>query len=67
MKEMFIISLPNEVRECFELIANSLFEKIKLNLTKSQTLTELRDTLLPKLMSGEIRLKDAEREMGAAI
>ena len=67
MKEMFIISLPNEVREFFELIANSLFEKIKLNLTKSQTLTELRDTLLPKLMSGEIRLKDAEREVEAAV
>ena len=67
MKEMLIISPPDEVRECFEQIANSLFEKIKLNLSNSQTLTELRDTLLPKLMSGEIRLKDAEREVEAAI
>ena len=27
---------------------------------ENQTLAELRDTLLPKLMSGEIRVKDAE-------
>lgn len=34
---------------------------------QNQTLAELRDTLLPKLISGEIRVKDAEREVEAAI
>jgi type I restriction enzyme S subunit len=29
--------------------------------SENRTLTELRDTLLPKLMSGEIRVRDAER------
>ncbi|WPB91175.1 restriction endonuclease subunit S [Streptomyces malaysiensis] len=29
--------------------------------TESRTLAELRDTLLPKLISGQIRIKDAER------
>ena len=67
MKEMMILSPPNEVRERFEQIANSLFEKIKLNLSESQTLAELRDTLLPKLMSGEISVKDAERQVEGAI
>lgn len=67
MKEMMIVSPPNEVRERFEQIANSLFETIKLNLFESQTLAELRDTLLPKLMSGEIRVKDAELEVEAAV
>ena len=33
-----------------------LFEKINKNKTQIRTLTALRDTLLPKLMSGEIRL-----------
>lgn len=28
------------------------------NLTENQTLTQLRDTLLPKLISGEVRLKE---------
>ena len=28
---------------------------------ESQSLAELRDTLLPRLMSGEIRVRDAEK------
>ncbi len=31
---------------------------------ESPTLTALRDTLLPKLISGELRVKDAERLAG---
>ncbi|MEY8832853.1 restriction endonuclease subunit S [Phaeobacter italicus] len=37
-----------------------LFEKVLANSNENQTLAEMRDLLLPKLMSGEIRLKDAE-------
>lgn len=33
-----------------------LFDKIKANRSQIRTLTTLRDTLLPKLMSGEIRV-----------
>ena len=36
---------------------SSLFEKIIFNLGQIQTLENLRDTLLPKLLSGEIILK----------
>ena len=32
-------------------------EKIKSNSTQIQTLSKLRDTLLPKLMSGEVKVK----------
>ncbi|MDE5083850.1 MAG: hypothetical protein O4859_22520 [Trichodesmium sp. St18_bin1] len=39
----------------------SPFEKqIKQNNLQSETLANIRDTLLPKLMSGEIRVKEAE-------
>ena len=31
--------------------------KIEINITNIRTLTQLRDTLLPKLMSGEVRVK----------
>jgi type I restriction enzyme S subunit len=33
---------------------------------QSNTLATLRDTLLPKLISGELRLKDAERFLARA-
>lgn len=36
----------------------SLFEKLKQNNSQIRTLTRLRDTLLPKLMSGEVRIND---------
>jgi type I restriction enzyme, S subunit len=65
MKEMLVISAPDKIKKQFEQIATPIFEKIKLNLSESQTLAELRDTLLPKLMSGEIRIKDAEQEVEA--
>jgi type I restriction enzyme, S subunit len=32
---------------------------------QSRTLAAVRDTLLPKLISGELRLTDAERVIGA--
>jgi type I restriction enzyme S subunit len=34
-----------------------IFEKIFINTSQIQTLEKLRDTLLPKLMSGELRVK----------
>jgi type I restriction enzyme S subunit len=34
---------------------------------ESRTLAELRDTLLPKLLSGEVRIRDAERSVAAAV
>jgi type I restriction enzyme S subunit len=38
-----------------------LFERIAVNAEETSTLTETRDFLLPKLMSGEIRVRDAEQ------
>jgi len=38
-----------------------VMEKIKHNLFESLTLTTIRDTLLPKLISGEIKVKKAEK------
>ncbi len=37
-----------------------------LNTDESHTLAVLRDTLLPKLISGELRIKDAEKFVGKA-
>ncbi len=40
----------------FEKYAGELFRKIDANQTQIRTLEKLRDTLLPKLMSGEVRV-----------
>jgi len=37
-----------------------LDDKIAANLQESETLAALRDTLLPRLLSGELRVADAE-------
>jgi len=39
----------------------------KQNDTESQTLAQLRDLLLPKLISGEVRIKDAEKAVGEVV
>jgi type I restriction enzyme S subunit len=38
--------------------SKDIFDQIKNNTKENQTLTQLRDTLLPKLISGEVRLKE---------
>lgn len=47
--------LPDEkILSKFEMISKTIFDKIQLNNDEISNLTKLRDTLLPKLMSGEI-------------
>ncbi|MBX2901182.1 MAG: restriction endonuclease subunit S [Cyclobacteriaceae bacterium] len=50
-----IIPIHNLV-ESFGEIVNPLFEKMLENFKQNQNLTEIRDSLLPKLMTGKIRL-----------
>jgi len=57
----------NSILDQFETTASSFYKKIAANHHQNETLVELRDTLLPKLMSGEIRVSDAEREVEAAV
>lgn len=47
---------PKQSLVDFQIIIKPLFEKLKSNQTQIRTLTTLRDTLLPKLMSGEVRV-----------
>jgi type I restriction enzyme S subunit len=51
----------------FEKLARPLFERIVANTREAQSLATLRDTLLPKLISGELRVEDAERFAGRSI
>ncbi len=47
---------PVNVTEAFECTINPIMERILNNLHESQTLTVQRDALLPKLVSGEVRV-----------
>lgn len=55
-----VIIPDNEAIKAFEAIASAIDGKIYNNYSRIQTLSKLRDTLLPKLMKGEIRVKDTE-------
>ena len=61
------IILPSkEILKVYKSLINQLFEKIKVNLYQTETLTDLRDTLLPKLLSGELRIDTPEQFTGAS-
>jgi type I restriction enzyme S subunit len=57
----------SDIAGTYEIAVSGFMEKIANNLTLNQTLAQLRDTLLPKLMSGEIRVNDAGREVGVSV
>jgi type I restriction enzyme, S subunit len=60
----FNVILPDtETLKKFDNLIKPIREKLKINQINSAVLKDVRDTLLPKLMSGEIRVSDAEREV----
>ncbi|QED38987.1 restriction endonuclease subunit S [Antarcticibacterium arcticum] len=61
VKSMKILVPAKSVLDNFQQEIFSFFELIKTNSKETQTLTQLRDTLLPKLISGEVRVKDVEK------
>jgi len=56
-EQLEIIIPTQEVLESFDKITEPLVLKIRNNFSQIQTLSKLRDTLLPKLMKGEIRVR----------
>lgn len=59
--------LPSyDVLNAFHAVAAPLFAKVAANHQQAQTLATLRDTLLPRLISGQLRLPDAEEQLSEA-
>ena len=56
-----VILPPRPLRGLFNQICKPIFDQILNNWAKSRTLATLRDALLPNLIRGEIRVKDAKR------
>jgi len=61
LRAIRLLAPPAPVLAAFDRLTEPLFSRALTAERESRTLAALRDTLLPKLMSGELRLKSAER------
>ena len=57
MNNIKIILADEEITKMFEKVINSIMEQYKNNVEEIKKLAQLRDTLLPKLMNGEVNLE----------
>ena len=55
----FVVPTDDELKEFHDLVA-PMFAKIRANQIETDNLTRLRNTLLPKLMSGELDVSDID-------
>ncbi|GLS84687.1 restriction endonuclease subunit S [Paraferrimonas haliotis] len=62
-KPIPVVVPNNDLVKEFTKIAKSLYDSITQNVKQTQELTKLRDTLLPKLLSGELDLSQVEAEV----
>jgi len=62
-----VVVPPFPVVEAFESVAMPMFELQRKNEEQSKNLVSIRDALLPKLLSGEIRVKQAEKIVGNVV
>ncbi|MDB3932946.1 restriction endonuclease subunit S [Luminiphilus sp.] len=60
-KELPILQASEQIRTVFSKIVRPMLRRIELSQKEITTLSQLRDTLLPKLISGELRIPDAEK------
>ncbi len=66
MNAMPFIYAGPDVCQAFSNTVAPFFAKYRANVDESQSLAAMRDLLLPKLMSGEVRVKEAEKLIGEA-
>jgi type I restriction enzyme S subunit len=59
LKSQPLLLAPDAVVHAFHLFAKRIYQRIDDAAKESATLVSMRDTLLPKLISGELRIKQA--------
>lgn len=67
LKEIKFVLPTKSISDSFEKLIGEPVNRSEANLEEIGILTTLRDRLLPKLMSGEIRVRDAEKLVGEAV
>lgn len=64
MKSLQLIIAPEKLLHDFEILMKPLFTQQEVIEDESRRLAELRDTLLPKLMSGELKVNEIDKTYG---
>lgn len=59
-----ILMPTSKLQAAFESVVGPIWSSLHASDIESAKLATLRDYLLPKLLSGQVRVKDAEREVG---
>ena len=60
LRDIRVVAASPGVIETFSEVVHSLMEQVLQGRNESRSLAQLRDTLLPKLISGELRIPDAD-------
>ena len=66
-RPMLALVPADGVLAAFEGQVSAIYDKITVNLEQSRTLAAIRDALLPRLISGELRVVEAERVLGERV
>jgi type I restriction enzyme, S subunit len=61
LRSIPVIVPPIEILKFFDSIVDPIFTRKDLATEGGRSLAAVRDTLLPKLISGELRIEDAQR------
>lgn len=62
MLKMATLIADRSTIKAYSTLVRPMLERISANITESRTLAALRDTLLPKLMRGEVKVKGPSQE-----
>lgn len=65
MELMPITMPPESLQIAYSKVVASFIERANLNILQAQRLATLRDTLLPRLISGQLRIPEAEAQIEA--
>jgi type I restriction enzyme S subunit len=60
LKRLHVVNPPESIIEQFNNLAETIHQMVFGNEKQAKTLTQLRDTLLPRLISGQLRLPEAK-------
>jgi len=61
IKSIKVVAPSSDLKEKFGEVINPIIDRILTAAAEIEVLSELRDTLLPKLISGELRIPDAKK------
>ena len=67
LESLPILTPPQPVLGQFAALTEPFFDRVTKNSREIRILAEIRDSLLPKLLSGELRIKHAERFVEASL